>query len=226
MRDAAVQDAVDELFRAHDRLKSLPCEIVVKGGVAHVHGTLPSNADREHVRHALARIRGVNAVWDTLNTRGNGELRIVDIGCGGAKQIRDAIGVDAHPHDGVDIVCNLENGLPFADGEIDYVFAVHFLEHVSDLIGLMNEIHRVLKPGGVLHAMVPNVSHANAIADPTHVRYFNRQTFKYFCTPHTGVRLFRPVCVTSTRDNVLADLQPVPSGQPAAPDRDLALFFD
>lgn len=53
----------------------------------------------------------------------------------------------------VDFNCNIEDtGLP--PDSIDAVFASHILEHVDDRKA-MAEIHRILKPGGRLVAMVP-----------------------------------------------------------------------
>lgn len=40
--------------------------------------------------------------------------------------------------------------LPLADGQFDVVLAFSVLEHVDDLPRVLAEIHRVLKPGGVL----------------------------------------------------------------------------
>lgn len=225
LRDSAIQDIVNDVIERDPRLNGLDCTAIVKGGIVHVSGTAPEHSDRDHLRRMLARLRGVDAVWDTVKIERGDELRVVDLGCGDTKQFENAIGIDAWRRPGVDIVADMEDGLPFADGEIDCVFAVHFLEHVRNLVGLMNEIHRVLKPGGALHAMVPKASHVNAIADPTHVRYFHRQTFRYFCEAHPGTRLFRPICVACTEENVLADLQPVHAGPERDHPRDLALFF-
>jgi ubiquinone/menaquinone biosynthesis C-methylase UbiE len=123
-------------------------------------------------------------------------------------------------------VADLEKGLPFDDGEIDGVFASHVLEHVHNLLGLMNEIHRVLKPSGALHVLVPNAQSVNALANPTHVRFFNTQTFKFFCKEYPGSRVFRPGCVTADRDTIFADLYPVAQGAPLPADEELAYFFD
>jgi len=45
--------------------------------------------------------------------------------------------------------------LPFADASFDRVIASEVLEHVPNDLGAMSELHRVLKPGGVLAATVP-----------------------------------------------------------------------
>ena len=45
--------------------------------------------------------------------------------------------------------------LPFKSESFDRVIASEMLEHVPDDVGAMNELHRVLKPGGILAATVP-----------------------------------------------------------------------
>ncbi|MCD4832075.1 MAG: class I SAM-dependent methyltransferase [Anaerohalosphaeraceae bacterium] len=46
--------------------------------------------------------------------------------------------------------------LPFADNEFDYVQSICVLEHVRDVSKSVNEMVRVLKPGGVGFVQVPN----------------------------------------------------------------------
>lgn len=59
--------------------------------------------------------------------------------------------------EGVATLCLQANGLtlPFGDGSFDRVIASEVLEHVPDDLGVMAELHRVLKPGGMLAATVP-----------------------------------------------------------------------
>lgn len=225
LRDAAVAADIEDMLENHGALRGLPVQWAVRGGVVHLTGGVESAASRERLRQAIARVRGVHAVWDRLALADGEPPRIVDIGCGNRKQIDGAIGVDYHRLPAVDVVAHLERGLPFADDSIDQVYAIHFLEHVTDLLHVMNEVHRVLKPDGMLHAMVPHWQCVNAVADPTHCRLFHRQTFKFFCRPYPRLRLFRPLAVSESRDDLFADLQPI-KDDAANSEQWLARFFD
>ena len=225
-RDRSLMSCVKDVLSSHAGLRHLKLAVVVRGGVAHVKGSVASEAERSLLRKTISRIRGIHAVWDILAGGDGKGPRMIDIGCGVKKQAPGAVGVDRHPHPGVDIVADLERRLPFADRGTDHVFAVHVLEHVHNLIGLMNEIHRILKPTGVLHAMVPNPSCVNSIADPTHIRFFNTQTFKYFCKKHPGLCAFRPGLVSCDRHTVFADLYPVQDDGDLPTDEELSYFFD
>ena len=44
----------------------------------------------------------------------------------------------------------------------------------------MNEIWRVLKPGGILYASTPAYPHNEAFQDPTHVNFITEKTVEYF----------------------------------------------
>jgi SAM-dependent methyltransferase len=225
-RDRALTARVREALHSHRQLHELPLSVIVRGGIAHVRGTTRTPAERRLLRSAVARVQGILAVWDIVNAAPGETVRIIDIGCGRVKQVREAIGIDAYPHEGVDVVADVEKGLPFSDRSIDHVFAVHVLEHIHRLISVMNEIHRVLKPDGMLHVLVPCSECVNSVADPTHVRFFNRQTFKFFCESHPGLLPFRPLSVSSDAWNVYADLSPLRPGEPPPTAEELALFFD
>ncbi len=54
------------------------------------------------------------------------------------------------------------NSLPFADNSFDVVLAAHVLEHMATPKRTLAELHRVLKPGGVLVACVTQRSSAGA----------------------------------------------------------------
>ncbi len=88
--------------------------------------------------------------------------------------------IDVTPLPGVNLVCDLSQGLPLAGDSVDEVVCVHVLEHIGDLKGIMREIHRVLKPGGVLKIWVPHCFSPIAFGDSTHVRFFTFETFFQF----------------------------------------------
>jgi hypothetical protein len=224
LRDEALAaDVADRL--SHDlRTRHLVLETAVSGCVAHVTGTVPSEDDRERVRTAVRSVNGILAAWDLVAVAGAGALAVADIGCGTTKQVPWAVGVDSVAQPGVDVVANVDDGLPFETASLDHVFAVHVLEHVRDMVTVMAELHRVLRPSGLLHVLCPYWEHVNAAADPTHVRAIDVLTFRWFCQPARGdVPPWRPRSVTASTDTVHADLQPLGDG--AAPRRELARWF-
>ena len=70
--------------------------------------------------------------------------------------------------------------LPFKDESIDEIICSEVLEHVADLVKAMEEIHRVLKPGGKVMIKVPHVKSLDAFRDPTHKNFFTIATMDYF----------------------------------------------
>ena len=60
-----------------------------------------------------------------------------------------------------DLVCNLDTDRlgPLDDESQDFVIASHVLEHVADPLGLLDEIHRVLRPGAVALVLLPDMRH-------------------------------------------------------------------
>jgi SAM-dependent methyltransferase len=225
LRDAGLADDICDLLTHDERVCAREFTVTARGGVAHLWGRVRSDEERRLVRRLVGSVRGVHAVWDVLQVPGEPAPRVIDIGCGNKKQRSWALGVDRQPLPSVGLVADLEAGLPLADNSVDQVYAVHVLEHVHNLIALLNAIHRVLKPTGVLHVLVPNWGFVNAVADPTHVRFFSSQTFKAFCRDGPGIRVFLPLVVTTTPDTIYADLQPVKDGGPPPSEKHLLRFF-
>ncbi len=79
-----------------------------------------------------------------------------------------------------DIICNLEDGIPLKDNSVGVLNASHVIEHLKDPIKTMREIHRVLANGGWAFIEVPSTDGRGAWQDPTHVSYWNENSFWYY----------------------------------------------
>ncbi len=102
------------------------------------------------------------------------------MGCGLRKH-PGAIGIDKNPRSHADIIHDLDQfPYPFADDEFDEILCDNVLEHLHDVIGVMEEIHRIVRPGGMVTIVVPFFSHRNAFTDPTHKHFFGTRSFDYF----------------------------------------------
>lgn len=100
------------------------------------------------------------------------------------------LGVDIRKREGVDIVCDCNERLPFEDNSVGVIRAVDFMEHIRNPVHLMNEFHRVLTHGGMLLSMTPSTDGRGAFQDPTHVSFWNQNSFWYYTKQH--IRNFVP----------------------------------
>lgn len=113
-------------------------------------------------------------------------IQILDVGCGDAK-VKGAIGLDCVKLPGVDVVHDLTNyPWPFKDGSFDKVYLNNLIEHLPDTIKVMEEAHRVLKNGGILHIEVVYWNHRHSVSDPQHVSFFNEHTWEFFAGQRKG----------------------------------------
>lgn len=93
------------------------------------------------------------------------------------------LGVDQYDAPGVDFACDVESGLPFEDNSVGIIRAVDFIEHVKNGVLLFNEFYRVLAPGGYLVTRTPSTDGRGAFQDPTHVAFYNQNSFWYYTEP-------------------------------------------
>lgn len=90
------------------------------------------------------------------------------------------VGVDQRPEEGVDIVATLPEKLDLPDGSVGLMRAVEFFEHVPAKVPLINELYRLLAPGGMLLVMSPSSDGRGAYQNPAHVAHYNENSFWYY----------------------------------------------
>lgn len=125
----------------------------------------------------------------------------LDIGCGSnprnpySAQILVGLDIDFGKYtnkDGVKLITHdfIASPLPFPDSSFTYVSAYDVLEHIPRIIytperklpfvQIMNEISRILKPGGKFYSSTPYYPHKEAFMDPTHVNFVTAETFTHY----------------------------------------------
>ena len=90
------------------------------------------------------------------------------------------LNLDIQPASGVDIICDLNEGIPLNDNTVTEIYTSHTLEHLNDIVQIMEEIFRVCKDGAIVKIKVPYFKSIGAFKDPTHKRFFTEETFAYF----------------------------------------------
>ncbi len=120
----------------------------------------------------------------------------------GARRLNLACGTDIRPKaegwtnmdvealPGVDVAHNaLEFPWPFPDDSFDHVLVKHYLEHIPHNLGngrhtdgflqVLEEVQRILRPGGLLEVFVPHWRSEWTWRDPTHTRAVHPDNFLY-----------------------------------------------
>ena len=89
------------------------------------------------------------------------------------------VNVDLVPGDGVQ-VADLREPWPWPNSSVTHIRAWDIIEHLPNKILTMNELWRVLRPGGTAEIAVPTTDGPGAFQDPTHVSFWNRRSFMYY----------------------------------------------
>jgi SAM-dependent methyltransferase len=110
-----------------------------------------------------------------------GEIRRLNWGCGGEPE-PGWINSDIKDGPGIDISCDIREGLPLEAGSIDYIASIHALPELPypDLEPALVELHRVLRPDGVLRLSLPDLDRA--------IRAYLHRDADYFLVPDDDVR--------------------------------------
>jgi SAM-dependent methyltransferase len=104
----------------------------------------------------------------------------INLGCG-QKYLPGYLNCDVVPHVKADRYFDLNQfPYPLESDCADEIFMDNVIEHLDDVIKVMEELHRILKVGGRLRILVPYAKTDWALQDPTHKHYFTEQSFNYF----------------------------------------------
>lgn len=126
----------------------------------------PWNSKYLHLKPLSEQIR---AEIDRVTARHAGALTVLDLGCGyqtyrpffGSHPVR-YVGLDVTGGPFVDVV-GVGESIPLASSSVELVLCTQVLEHTDDPQGVLNEIARILRPGGTCllstHGVYPYHAH-------------------------------------------------------------------
>lgn len=83
---------------------------------------------------------------------------------------------------GINLVCDISQGLPLDSDSLDYAVSIHSLPEIPypDLVPTLSELRRVLKPGGALRVSLPDLDKGIAA--------YQRGDKSYFLIPDEEVK--------------------------------------
>ncbi|WNS46473.1 hypothetical protein [Paenibacillus sp. MMS20-IR301] len=110
----------------------------------------------------------------------------IDIGCGTGKE-SGYLGIDRLQYPGVDIVCDICEGIPLPDNTAEFVMASRVMPYVSDLFAAMSEIYRISTHQAVVCILSPYAHSFPHVSNPLFKQKFDEYTPRYL----TG-RFFQP----------------------------------
>lgn len=105
----------------------------------------------------------------------------LNIGSGVTNYSKNVVNFDLQAFKNVQVVGDLYS-LPFCDDTFDVVFSIYVLEHVSEPQAAIEEMYRVLKPGGVAYCLIPFIQGFHA-APADFMRFTTsgiKHQFRYF----------------------------------------------
>jgi SAM-dependent methyltransferase len=133
----------------------------------------------------VARVRALGAGDSQVEgTPGDSMSIKLNLGCG-RKYLDGYINCDVAPSVRCDRVFDLNvTPYPFEPDSVDEILADNVLEHLEDVVRTMEEIYRILRPGGTATILLPYSKSDGALQDPTHRHFFTERSMDYFAVEH------------------------------------------
>lgn len=96
------------------------------------------------------------------------------LGCG-PKYLHGFLNIDGNLFNKLDLWLDIRNGLPFRGDSVDSIYSTHMFEHFysDELDRLLRECLRVLKPGGGMRLLVPNLESAIKAYNENRINWFD-----------------------------------------------------
>jgi hypothetical protein len=112
-------------------------------------------------------------------------VNVLEIGCGKRKVEPGSIGIDRSVDSLADFVWDLDQfPWPLETGRFARIHMSHIIEHLSDVMRAMAEVHRVASDGAEVFITTPHFSSHNSWVDPTHKLHLAAGSFEYFTGKH------------------------------------------
>lgn len=168
--------------------------------------SLLAESHQTHIN--LPKLKSIEPLYAKYKKIGSKEeTKSLDLGCGvkprNLFRSEASFGLDVRD----DLALGIKSAdlvlepIPFEDQFFDYVTAYDFLEHIPRVVylperklpfvELMNEIYRVLKPGGIFLSTTPIYPYGAAFRDPTHINILTDETFSlYFDDQHRWAKIY------------------------------------
>src|SRR5580658_1532727 len=152
----------------------------------------------------LDPIRRANFDFSVFYLKCKPDGRLLELGCGSGAKLKSmkelgwqVEGVDFDPaavgqarERGITAHLGTLSDQEFPDETFDAIIGIHFIEHIPDPLGMLQECRRVLKPGGLLVMLTPNAGswgHRIYRADwrglepPRHLHIFTPSSLARMC---------------------------------------------
>lgn len=104
-------------------------------------------------------------------------------------------GIDIAPFPGVDLIHDLNGGIPLPDNSCSEVRAHDAVEHMLDGLKIIKEIWRVCTDNAYVDILVPSTDGRGAFQDLTHKSWFNQNSFGYFINTFDWMDYYRGPCL-------------------------------
>jgi predicted SAM-dependent methyltransferase len=116
--------------------------------------------------------------------------KILDLGCGNKKKI-GSIGIDINLNTDADIIHDLNIfPYPFKESTFDEIHGDNVIEHLDNVVKVMEELYRISKDKGIIIIKVPYFRSRYAYIDPTHKHFFTVDSFTYYDPSHIHHTLY------------------------------------